>query len=103
MSPSAIHLATHLAMHNETFPKIPPSPPLRREVPRVVADPKLKWEMVGKIIDLKIQSLNELSVAGSLRQVMSPQVEFCPRQYAAASRELKRAVERYLALLESGL
>lgn len=85
ISATAIQLATHLANHVKTFPKLPPPPPLKPDVPQVVPDPKLKQEMIVKIINLKIQSLGELSVISEVRQRMSTQAEFYPRHFAAAT------------------
>jgi len=76
---------------------------LKPGVPQVVPDPKLKQEMMVKIINLKIQSLGELSVISEVRQLTSTQAEFYPRHFAAAGRDLQRAMDWYLYLREKKL
>jgi len=103
MSPSAIQLAMHLALHAETFPKLTPLKALEPGEPRFVADPKLKWEMMVKLIDLKTQSLAELEAVSKVQTSISTQPEYCPRHFAEASRDLRRAVDWFLRLRQQKL
>jgi len=94
---SAIQLVQHLEQHRKNFPS--DSDPLNASAQiKVVPDPKLKWEMVVKLIDLHTQHLRDLLAATASRQVTDVQLEVYPRYFAAASRDLREAVDWYLYL-----
>ena len=78
-----------------------------KELPQVVLDPAQSLQMVGKLIAQQMQHLRDL--ARSWEQRMSAgartagTVDFAPRYYTTASRDLHRAVEWYAHLKESNL
>lgn len=98
----AIQLVAHLDAHRRNFPP-GPSDPLNPGGTTVVPDPKLKWQMVVKLIDLHTQQLRDLLAANASRQLAKAQAEVCPRYFATASRDLHRAVDWYLYLREMKL
>jgi hypothetical protein len=101
MGVHGILLADHLAAMQENFD----SPPSVPENPKIVADPKLKQQMVLKLVDAEIEHLEILVRTRStdFREIPQALAEFSPRYYADASRDLHRAVEWFLKLKSSGL
>ncbi len=99
----AIQLQDHLDEHGRMFPSIASDPPQPGAQHRVGPDERLRWEMVLKLIDLKIQQLQDLLAANVSRQVTNAQPEVCPRFFATASRDLHAAVGWYLYLRDMKL
>jgi len=92
----AIQLADCLEHHRKTIPSAWDPLKASAEI-KVVPDPKLKLQMVVKLIDLHIQPMRDLVVSGS-RQVTNVQSEVCQRHFATTSRDLRQAVDWYLYL-----
>ncbi len=111
MSTSAILMTEMIIQKNQDFKAdtidfgSPQTDPKHPETPKDVADSRLKWEMAVKIIDAEIEHLEML--VRTRRQDFSeaPQtlVEFSPRYFADASRDLERAVDWFLKLKDKGL
>jgi hypothetical protein len=98
----AIQLIQALDAHRRNFPSL--SDPLNpSDQTTVVPDPKLKWDMVVKLIDLQVQHLHELLATNASRQLANAQADVCPRYFADASLDLRRAVEWYLYLRDMKL
>jgi hypothetical protein len=83
----------------------PQTDPKHPETPKVVADPRLKWEMAVKIVDAEIEHLETLvqTRRQDFRETPQALAEFSPRYFADASRDLQRAVDWFLNLKEKGL
>jgi hypothetical protein len=74
-------------------------------VPNVVADPQQGREMMFKLLDQQIQHLRDLSgtLDGGIRAVEASPVDFAPRYFTTASRDLHRAVEWFRNLKENNM
>ncbi len=111
MSTTAILAAEHSAAMEETFglklptTDLPQGDSEQPETPKVVADPRLKWEMAVKIVEAEIEHLETLVQTRRQDCGETPQalVEFSPRYFADASRDLERAVDWILKLKGKGL
>jgi len=107
MSHDAILLTQHLVRHAETFGK--PLPPLNGDQPaKIVIDPAQGHQMVGKLLELKLQDLRVLSTSWEQRMSQAVDahtatVDFDPRFFTAACRDLERAVKWFLFLKERKL
>ena len=107
-SKDAILLANHLDKHSKTFRK--PLPHLGdKDITQVVVDPNQALEMVDKLIAEKLQHLHDLHYSWNQRgseavgDANAPPVDFAPRYFTTASRDLHRAVEWYERLKENKL
>ena len=72
---------------------------------KIIADPKLKLQMLVKLVDLQAQhlsTLQQISLEASHMRETAPN-EFAPRYFAGASRDLQRAVDWYLYLRSKDL
>ena len=90
-----------------TPPRIDPTPvaPEGSELPKVVPDPKLQWQMVVKLIDGEIEHVQMVLRTrgkdfGEAQQTLA---EFSPRYFADACRDLERALDWYLKIKHQGL
>jgi len=101
----AIRCAYHLTRHAEIFKK--PLPEKLMSGERIVPDPKQSWEMALKLIDEKMQHLQDL---GRISQ-QSPDgpdqqhtaLDNVSRYVRSVMRDLERAISFYLYLKEMGL
>jgi hypothetical protein len=105
-------LAEHLAMHREKFgePRDPSVPTLKAlgETSKVVLDPKQSRNMVCKLLEERRNYLRELltiAEAHTLDERLGAArgADFNPRFLADANRELRRALDWYLSLKDTGL
>jgi hypothetical protein len=112
MSKEAMLLAEHLAMHREKFgePRDPSVPTLKAlgETSKVVLDPKQSRNMVCKLLEERRNYLRELltiAEAHTLDERLGAArgADFNPRFLADANRELRRALDWYLSLKDTGL
>ena len=108
MSKETILVAVHFAEHAKIFGKGPFCPDAE-ELTKTVVDPSQSFQMVTKLIDEKLQHLHDLNRSWDQRaaesaaaQAASP-VDFAPRYFTTATRDLQRAVEWYLSLKENKL
>ena len=108
MSLDAILLAHHLAEHRQTF-KRGDSSLDDKKLPKVVPDPVQSLRMVGKLIEQQLQHLYDLSrswgqrASGYAGSQNAATVDFAPRYFTTASRDLHRAVEWFAHLKERNL
>jgi len=71
----------------------------------VVVNPNLSWQLAGKLVNEKIHHLRDLAHAGQIgygagQPQSPPAVDFAPRYFTTASRDLEPAVNWYLELKE---
>jgi hypothetical protein len=105
MSYDAICLAVHLDQHRKTFP----SPSDDHRPPDVVLDPDQGRQMVGKLLELQLHHLYGLKASWEQRTSQpsvaqaAGAVDFAPRYFTTASRDLHRAVEWFFHLKKKGL
>jgi len=94
----AMQMAESLTAHAKIFNR-----PLEPPGQKVVVNPRQQQEMLIKLIDLQMQHLLDLkkNIAEGARQAAP--IEFSPRYFATASRDLQRAVDWYLYLRSKGL
>ena len=80
------------------FPSRPSDPPQPNRWTRVAPDARLRWEMVVKLVELKIQQLRDLLATYGSRQQVNVQSDVSPQYFATASRDFRQAVDwfRYL-------
>jgi hypothetical protein len=90
--------------------KPPPMEPRRKiyedsELPKVVPDPRLQWQMVLKLIDAEIEHLEMLvrTRGQSFTETPRALAEPSPRSLADASRDLQWPIELFLKLEKKGL
>jgi hypothetical protein len=102
-NPCAILLQEHMDEHTRMFPPGPSDPPQPNGWTRVAPDARLRWEMVLKLIELKIQQLRDLLAMNASRQLTNAQAEVCLRYFATASHDLHRAVGWFLYLQDMKL
>lgn len=110
MSKEAILVAIHMAEHAKIFGKGEGPPyPDEKELAKTVVDPSQSLQMVAKLIDAKLQHLPDLHRSWDQRasesvaaQAASP-VDFAPRYFTTATRDLHRAVEWYEHLKKNRL
>jgi len=110
MNKQTILLAIHMAEHAKNFGKGEGPPyPDEKELAKTVVDPSQSLQMVKKLIDEKLQHLHDLRRSWDQRasesvaaQAASP-VDFAPRYFTTATRDLQRAVEWYMSLKKSRL
>jgi hypothetical protein len=100
MSTTAILSAEHLARMQEKFNLPTTNLPSIPETPKVIADPRLLWQMVVKLVDVEIEHLEILvrTRGQDFRETPLALAESSPRYYADASRDLHRAVDWFLKL-----
>jgi hypothetical protein len=102
----AIRLADMLLTHAELYNSpLPPDMAKAAEDKRVIVDPNLSWQLAVKLLDEKIQHFRDLAHAGEIAYGADlpqspPVVDFAPRYFTTASRDLERAVNWYLELKE---
>jgi hypothetical protein len=108
MSKETILVAVHFAEHAKIFGKGPFCPD-DKELAKTVVDPSQSFQMVTKLIDEKLQHLHDLNRSWDQRasefvgaQAASP-VDFAPRYFTTATRDLHRAVEWYVSLKKNKL
>jgi hypothetical protein len=109
MSKDQILLARMLVRHAEKFRRPLPLCPKDDDPPKVELDPQQAFEMVAKLFSERQRFLEELLKIrdqkwsdGEGREA-GPQHDFNPGFLAAANRELRRAVDWYMHLVEIGL
>jgi len=108
LSIDAILLASHLVEHTKRFkvgtvPDIKRRDPLQFETPRVVVDPQMQLQMAVKLVESEIEHLEILSRRGQdLSETPLVLAELSPRYFAAASRDLERAVDWFRKLRDDG-
>jgi hypothetical protein len=103
----AILMAEHLVAHSKTYNlPLPELEEVRKSEP-AVGDPRSRWQMMVKLIDLKLQQLNDFrrlldrrSDGGDSQTAASAEDG---RYFASACRDLERAVAWYQYLQEQGL
>jgi hypothetical protein len=84
---------------------IPMIDPEHPETPKVVADPKLKWQMDVKLVEAEIEHLKMLvrTRGQDFRETPLALAELSPRFYADASRDLHRAVDWFMQIKKAKL
>lgn len=96
LNAEAIRFAIAVDAHARNFH----FPPVTTGGPEVVVDPKLQLEMITKLVDLQISHLRDLHRARGTASAAAARlpVDYCPRFFAACSREFREAVEWFLYL-----
>jgi hypothetical protein len=108
ISLDTILLAHHLAEHKKTFRR-GDSCGDDKKLLEVVSDPVQSLRMVGKLIEQQLQHLRDLArswehgVSGSAGGQTAGTMDFAPRYFTSASRDLHRAVEWFAHLKERNL
>jgi len=108
MNLEAILQAEHIIEHEQNF-GMSPTRPDHQEPANVVIDPRQSLEMVSKLIEEKLQHLHDLSrswdqrVSESAAAQTASRVDFAPRYFTTASRDLHHAVEWYEHLKKNRL
>lgn len=108
LSLDAVRMAVHLDRHKKTFGRGDSSGD-DKKLPEVVPDPIEHLQMVGKLIEQQLQNLRDLSrsweqrASGYMGSQNAATVNFAPRYFTTASRDLHRAVEWYAHLKERHL
>jgi hypothetical protein len=95
-----------LVMHSEKFNL--PLPPVAGYVNTAPIDERARWNMMVKVVDLKLQEVNEFYrfLGQSVGEAESPHsvaLDVVNRYVTSTGRELERAVDWYWHLLEKGL
>ena len=108
MSVDEILMVEHITRHRKIFGSMDKSGTLQKNPPndtKVVVDPKLKWQMVVKLVEVEIEHLTVISrIKGrDLAETPLALAEFSPRYYAAATRDLERVVDWFLKVKALGL
>jgi hypothetical protein len=105
---TAIFAAEHLAEHQRLFGGFHPELKVENSDPKAVVDPRARWEMMVKIVDLKLQQLNDFrrlldgrGMGGDSESAAS--VDVGSRYFTTASRDLERAVAWYQYIKQQGL
>jgi hypothetical protein len=113
--PDAALLANHLIMHSRTFHQpLPVSEQERNSVadgrsePKLVLDPDQSKQMVIKLLDLEMAVLCDLRksserLASDSERAQNQAVDFTPRYFTTACRDLHRAVAWYTHLRKEKL
>jgi hypothetical protein len=107
-SEQASLLAEHLVRMSTTFKR--PLPPLEPDGsgPKVILDPYQSKDMVIKLLELEQSVLtdvwraSEQSTSESAR-AQNAVVDFAPRYFSSACRDLHRAIDRYMDLKKNNL
>jgi hypothetical protein len=113
--PTAVMLAHHLTMHARTFGG--PLPCLEQEhgsspdggdTPKVILDPDQSKQMVIKLLEQEVCILSDLWKSSEQRasdseRAQNQAVDFAPRYFTTASRDLHRAVAWYMHLKKEKL
>jgi hypothetical protein len=107
VSVDAIGFADMLVGHSKTF-NIPLPEPAADSKTGPIADPPSRWDMMLKIVDVQFQHVSDIRRLFDVRKGIeglqdSVAVDFSARYYAAASRDLERAVAWYQEIRERGL
>jgi hypothetical protein len=95
-----IRFSKSVAEHAKVFRKPLPYPD-DKDIAKVVVDPRQSLEMVSKLIEEKLQHLHDLNRSWEQRAseavgaANASPVDFAPRYFTTASRDLHRAVEWY--------
>ena len=97
----AIRLADTLMYQMKTYKMPLPPKLLPTEGVKVISDPKLQLQMMKKLIDLKIQSINEARGMQIGQPQTAEHVESVYRVFPACCRDLERAVAWYKSLREA--
>jgi hypothetical protein len=103
---TGLRMATHLVEHSKRFNSPLPSLPDARQV---VPDPEQSLQMMHKLIQQQSRHLQEWSMAineGIFKAAgarSSAPVEFAPRYFTAATRDLHRAIKWFLFLKTNNL
>jgi hypothetical protein len=100
-------LADHLIRHSRTFKKPLPTLDSDKNGPRVILDPNQSAQMVIKLFELETSMLSDLwrsvEQGASDAARANNAVDFTPRYFSAACRELNRAIAHYMYLKENKL
>ncbi len=105
---AAIYLAEHIAEHSKRFDIPHPALQIEGNTDRKVGDPRSRWEMMVKIVDLKLQQLSDFRLliegrgAGGDSQ-SAASVDAGSRYFTTAGRDLERAVAWYEYIKQQGL
>ena len=95
----AIHLAEHLVAHAKTFNMPLPELPQAGKGNPAIGDPRSRWEMMVKLVDLKLQQLNDfrllLEGGADGDSLSAASLDVGSRYFTSASRDLERAVAWY--------
>jgi hypothetical protein len=104
----AIQAAEYLVKHAELYNMPLPESLTGGDTDRAVIDPRARWEMMVKIVDLKLQQLNDFrrlldgrGMDGDSESAAS--VDVGSRYFTTASRDLERAVAWYQYIKQQGL
>ena len=94
-------LALHLTSHAKTFNR--PLPRLDPGGPEVCLDPFQSQQMVKHLIELEQSILSDLWTSSEQRAAASAReqngiVEFAPRYFSSACRDLHRSIDRYMEM-----
>jgi hypothetical protein len=107
-NPDATLLAHHLTEHAKTFNK--PLPPLGsdKDGPEVILDPNQSVDMVIKLLEMQGLMLSDLCSSSEQRvsefaRTQNDTVDFAPRYFSAACRDLHRAIDRFMDLKKNKL
>jgi hypothetical protein len=109
MSMTAMHLAEHLAKHQETYGKMPNSRvDLSSDATKLVVDPRQSRHMVLKLLQERANFLKDSLIITSRNTLRGARdstqtSDFNPHLVRDAHRELQRALEAYRSLREHGL
>jgi hypothetical protein len=108
-SPASIDdilMAEHLVAHAKTFGKPLPELDPGKGDP-AIGDPRSRWEMMVKLVDLKLQQLNDfrLLLEGGAEgdSLSAASLDVGSRYFTSASRDLERAVAWYEYIKQLGL
>lgn len=105
---TSILLAEHLDDHAKTFKRPLPELDPPRSSEAVVGDPRSRWQMMIKLVDVQLQHINDVgrlldqgSAGGDSQNAVA--LDVGSRYFTSASRELERAVAWYQDLLAKGV
>lgn len=104
----AIQAAEYLVKHAELYNMPLPESLTGGDTDRVVVDPRARWQMMVKIVDLKFQQLDDFrrlldgrGMGGDSQSAAS--VDVGSRYFTTAGRDLERAVAWYEYIKQQGL
>jgi hypothetical protein len=105
---SAIQASEFLAKHSERY-KMPLPESVVPTEPKVVVDPRARWDMMVKLVDVKLQDLAEIyrllggdNSDRSSAERRTAVLDVAARYITSAFRELERAFDWYMKVRESG-
>jgi hypothetical protein len=102
-------LADMLDQKAKLFNKPLPSIPQDKNSPRVIVDPQQSTQMVINLLQLEANILVDLWKSSELRasetaaRGQNDAVDFAPRYFSTACRDLHRAIDRYMDLKKNNL